>query len=69
MGQIHYVRAGEGKPLVMLSASGRSSRMFAQVMPLLAPEFAVYALDTPGFGNSDPLPRGATWCSPGRVTA
>lgn len=60
MGQIHYVKAGEGKTLVLLSASGRSSRMFAQVMPLLAPQFAVYALDTPGFGNSDPLPPGTT---------
>ena len=27
---------------------------------LLAPQFAVYALDTPGFGNSDPLPPGTT---------
>ena len=58
IGQIHYVKAGAGKTLVLLSASGRSSRMFAQVMPLLAPQFAVYAFDTPGFGKSDPLPRG-----------
>jgi pimeloyl-ACP methyl ester carboxylesterase len=60
MGQIHYVKAGAGKTLVLLSASGRSSRMFAQVMPLLAPQFAVYAFDTPGFGKSEPLPHGTT---------
>lgn len=60
LGQIHYVREGTGKPLVLLAASGRSSRMFARLVPLLAPHFAVYTPDTPGFGNSDPLKPGTT---------
>ena len=60
LGQVHYVRAGTGPALLLLPASGRSSRMFGAVMPLLTPAFDVCAIDTPGFGNSDPLPPGAS---------
>ena len=60
LGQVHTVRCGAGPSLLLLSASGRSSRMFAGLMTLLAPEFDVCAIDTPGFGQSDPLPPGTT---------
>jgi len=60
LGQVHFVRAGAGPSLVLLAASGRSSRMFAALMDLLALAFDVCAIDTPGFGNSDPLPPGTT---------
>jgi pimeloyl-ACP methyl ester carboxylesterase len=60
LGQIHYRREGSGAPLLLLSASGRSSRMFSRFVPLVAPRVDTIALDTPGFGGSDPLPEGAT---------
>ncbi len=53
---IGYRRFGDGAPIVMLHASPRSS---AALLPLglrLASRFTVFALDTPGFGWSDPLP-------------
>ncbi len=59
-GQVHYREAGSGPPLVILHASPRSSRAFAGLMPLLATSHHVVAPDTLGFGESDPLPRGAT---------
>lgn len=56
-GQIHYRVLGDGPPLVLLHATPRSSRVYERLMPLLAAGgFRVYAFDTPGFGNSDPLP-------------
>lgn len=60
LGKIHTIRTGTGPSLMLLSASGRSSRMFVALMKLLAPHFDVCAIDTPGFGNSDPLPSGTT---------
>lgn len=60
LGQMHYARDGKGRPLLLLGASGRSARMFVPLAGLLAADFDVIAPDTPGFGNSDPLPDGAT---------
>ena len=60
LGQVHYRREGQGEPLLLLGASGRSSRMFGGLMRLLAPRLDVCAPDTPGFGGSDPLPEGTT---------
>lgn len=58
LGQIHYHREGQGLPLLLLGASGRSARMFVPLASLLADDFDVIFPDTPGFGNSDPLPAG-----------
>ncbi len=60
LAQVHYVREGRGTPLLLLAASGRSSRMFAPLLALLAPHFDLCAPDTPGFGNSGPLPPGTS---------
>lgn len=60
LAQVHYVREGRGTPLLLLAASGRSSRMFAPLIGLLAPHFDLCAPDTPGFGNSGPLPPGTS---------
>jgi pimeloyl-ACP methyl ester carboxylesterase len=60
LGQVHYVRQGAGPALVLLSASGRSSRMFDGLIPLVSSRFDACAFDTLGFGNSDPLPQGTT---------
>ncbi|MBB5687698.1 alpha/beta fold hydrolase [Sphingobium boeckii] len=39
----------------MLHDSPRSSRLHIETMQYLSQEFCVYALDTPGYGNSEPL--------------
>ena len=59
-GQMHYCEAGSGSPLVMLHATPRSSRVYSRIIPFLAARHRVIAFDTLGFGNSDPLPAGAT---------
>lgn len=53
---IHYRGAGEGLPVVLLHDSPRSSRLHLATIERLARDFQVFALDTPGYGNSDPLP-------------
>ena len=60
LGQVHFESSGEGPPLVLLPASKRSSRMFATLIPHLAPKLRAIAPDLPGFGNSDPLPPGTS---------
>ena len=54
LGQIHYVEAGEGPPIVLLHQTASSSVMYARAMPLLAANYRAIAIDTPGFGMSDP---------------
>ncbi|MCS6802719.1 MAG: alpha/beta fold hydrolase [Chloroflexota bacterium] len=53
-GQIHYLTAGAGEPLILLHQSPQSSAMFRPIIPLLAVERRVVALDTLGYGNSAP---------------
>ena len=53
--QVHYRRAGSGPTVVLLPDSPRSSASLVPLMLALAPRFAVLALDTPGYGLSDPL--------------
>jgi len=52
---VHYRCTGKGPPVVMLHDSPRSSRLHIDTMTRLADRFTVYALDTPGYGNSQPL--------------
>jgi pimeloyl-ACP methyl ester carboxylesterase len=54
--RVHYRRLGEGPPLVMLHGSPGDSAMLAEEMGAAASRFTCLALDTPGFGESDPLP-------------
>ena len=56
VGQIHYRELGEGDTIVMLHHTASSSITFHRVMPLLADWFRVIAMDTPGFGASEPPP-------------
>lgn len=55
-GLLHYAQVGAGEPLLLLHATPGSWRAFRQLAPLLAGPFRVLALDTPGYGNSDPVP-------------
>ncbi|MFZ5704066.1 MAG: alpha/beta fold hydrolase [Pseudomonadota bacterium] len=52
---VHYRVAGSGSNIVLLHDSPRSSRLHLPLMKMLASRFRVFALDTPGYGNSDPL--------------
>lgn len=60
-GQIHYRRMGSGDPLLLLHNTTHSSAMFTELIAVLAGDFTCIAPDYPGFGNSDPLPDGATF--------
>lgn len=58
LGQVHCVTAGSGPgtPLLLLHQTPRSVDEFAEVMPLLAAQRRVVAIDTPGYGCSDRVP-------------
>jgi pimeloyl-ACP methyl ester carboxylesterase len=51
-----YDRIGEGPPLVLLHGLGMSKSVWRPVVPLLAREREVIAVDMPGFGASPPGP-------------
>ncbi|MGB6229044.1 MAG: alpha/beta fold hydrolase, partial [Litorimonas sp.] len=55
-GQVHLRRGGEGssrRPLLCLHQSPKSSREFAKILPHLATDRHVVAVDNPGHGESD----------------
>lgn len=53
-GQIHVASSGSGRPVVLLHQTPRSWREYAAVLPLLSPHARAIAIDTPGYGQSDP---------------
>ncbi|MYF11441.1 MAG: alpha/beta hydrolase [Gammaproteobacteria bacterium] len=53
---LHYRVAGSGPPLFALHPSPLHSAFMAPLMARLADRATVIAPDTPGFGDSDPLP-------------
>ena len=55
---VHYRTAGEGPPAVLLHDSPRSSALHLPLIESLSDAFTVIALDTPGYGHSDPLSGG-----------
>ncbi|MSO65374.1 MAG: alpha/beta fold hydrolase [Alphaproteobacteria bacterium] len=56
-GQVHFRAGGTTGPfLFLLHLTPFSSRQFEPCLPLLAPHCRAYALDTPGYGLSDPPP-------------
>ena len=55
-GQVHCVIAGQGEPVLLIPQTPRSWRVYRRLMPLLATQYQVIAVDLPGLGDSDPLP-------------
>jgi pimeloyl-ACP methyl ester carboxylesterase len=51
-GQVHYVTAGAGPPVLLLHQTPRSSDEYRDALPLLARDFRVVAMDTVGYGGS-----------------
>lgn len=54
--RVHYRRAGSGPLLLMVHQSPRSSAEYERLMSEWSAHFTCVAPDTPGFGQSDPLP-------------
>lgn len=63
-----YERHGAGEPVVLLHGLGLNRRAWDAVMPLLAAEREVIAIDLPGFGQSPDLPQGLRHDLPTMVT-
>lgn len=58
---VHYQEQGQGLPLLLLSANPGEAADWAAVMPALATEFRVLALDWPGYGGSEIPADAADW--------
>jgi pimeloyl-ACP methyl ester carboxylesterase len=53
--EMHYIRRGSGKPLLLLHGIGGSWRSWQTILPALTAERDVIAVDLPGFGETPPL--------------
>lgn len=51
---LHHHRSGSGEPLVLLHGVGSRWQVYEPVLPALAAEHDVLAVDLPGFGASPP---------------
>ena len=56
-GQVHYQTEGNGEPLLLLHQTAMSSDEYCPVIPILAKNYKVIAMDTLGYGKSDAPPR------------
>lgn len=57
---LSYARVGSGEPLLLLHGIGHHRQAWDPVIPLIAGERDVIAVDLPGFGESPALPGGMT---------
>lgn len=53
--EMHHVRLGAGKPLLLIHGLGGSWRSWTLVLNALSAEREVIAVDLPGFGDTPPL--------------
>jgi pimeloyl-ACP methyl ester carboxylesterase len=53
--RLHHIRTGDGEPIVLIHGIGASVRVWEPVIPLLAGDHEVVAIDMPGMGQSAPL--------------
>lgn len=58
--KINYDVRGQGEPVLLLHGWGANIKLFDNLMNLLAPKYRVFALDMPGFGDSEEPP--VPWC-------
>jgi len=56
--KIHYVEAGAGEPVILIPGTYSTYRVWNRLMPLLAGDFRLLALDYIGTGDSDKPARG-----------
>ena len=57
-GRRHIATAGEGFPVLLLHQTPRSWDEFRDVLPLVGASYQAIAMDTAGFGDSEPLSDG-----------
>ncbi|MFC8428137.1 alpha/beta fold hydrolase [Streptomyces sp. NPDC057253] len=62
-GQLRYLKAGTGAPLVLLHTVRTQAEHFRRLVPLIADHYTVHALDLPGMGYSEIVP-GASYDEP-----
>jgi len=57
-GQMHYAECGEpgARPVLLLHQTPRSWAEYRAVLPLIGSRYRAIAMDTAGFGDSEPLP-------------
>lgn len=55
-GKVHVAQCGQGMPILLLHQTPRSWTEYRAVLPLLGRSYRAIAMDTRGFGDSDPLP-------------
>ncbi|SDM43131.1 alpha/beta fold hydrolase [Streptomyces wuyuanensis] len=58
---VSYERLGAGEPLLLLHGIGHHWQAWEPVLPVLAAERDVIAVDLPGFGTSPALPHGMSY--------
>jgi pimeloyl-ACP methyl ester carboxylesterase len=63
VGDISYIEAGSGEPLIALHGLGGTKASFLPTLSALADDYRVIALDLPGFGESV-MPIGAAYDAP-----
>ena len=51
--RVHYLTMGRGEPLLLVHSVGQSIYTWRKLMPILAENYCVVAIDLPGFGYSD----------------
>lgn len=51
--RVHYLTMGRGEPLLLVHSVGQSIYTWRKLMPILAENYCVIAIDLPGFGYSD----------------
>ena len=59
--KMHYIDVGEGKPILLLHGNPTSSYLWRNIVPFLAPQGRVIALDLIGMGKSDKPDIGYTY--------
>jgi pimeloyl-ACP methyl ester carboxylesterase len=57
-GRAHIAAAGAGRPILLLHQTPRSWDEYRDVLPLLGRNHRAIAIDSMGFGDSEPLPPG-----------
>ncbi|KUN30145.1 alpha/beta hydrolase [Streptomyces antibioticus] len=62
-GELRYLKAGTGAPLVLLHTVRTQAEHFRHLIPLIADHYTVHALDLPGMGYSEIVP-GASYDEP-----
>ncbi|MBB5621951.1 pimeloyl-ACP methyl ester carboxylesterase [Pedobacter cryoconitis] len=57
---IHYYEQGEGPVILLLPGWPQTAYAWRKMIPLLSVNYRVIALELPGMGNSNPLPKADT---------